>query len=70
MSKKIFCDPKLRAVGKPLVGRAIGTFVGTAIGCSASGKNCSPAKQILSTLVTATIGYSIGAIWDAACKQE
>lgn len=68
MSKKFLCDPKLRAVGKPLIGRAVGTMIGTALGCATSRRRCSPGTQLASTLLTATIGYAIGAAWDSACK--
>jgi len=69
MSKEIFCDPKIRAVGKPAVGKIVGSLLGTAIGCASSGSRCSPARQIASGAFAAALGYTLGAAWDDACKK-
>lgn len=69
MSKDFFCDPKVRAVGKPAVGRAVGSILGTAIGCAVPGSRCSPGKRIVTGALVAALGYTIGAAWDEACKN-
>lgn len=63
------CDPQVRAVGKPLLGRAIGALAGAAVGCAASGKRCSPGKTMITGAAVAALGYLAGAAWDKACSR-
>lgn len=69
MSDQFFCDPKVRAVGKPAVGKVLGSLIGSAVGCAAPGSRCSPGKRIMTGAVVAALGYAIGAAWDNACES-